>query len=245
MRVYTILPLLVLIFIFTADFCIAEAQEQEHPKSNKFQKTALFIDFTDYQEGSIESWLKAKGFEFKLGANSRRAREFHVDEKGLTVEVKRRIRGYLLNEAVDLEKYSKVLVEWGVIKYPEGASFEKSINNEVAMLVIFFGYEKISSGHFAIPDSPYFIGFFLGKNDKVNKAYKGRYFHKGGRFVCVGNPQPYETIITEINLIEAFQTYFGKNETPVISGIALGGDTSSSKNFGRAAAFIKRIEFFE
>lgn len=57
-------------FVFgsAGNFCIAEVQENE-----RSQKTGFFIDFMDYQEGSIESWLKAKGFEFKLGANNRRA----------------------------------------------------------------------------------------------------------------------------------------------------------------------------
>jgi hypothetical protein len=98
-----------------------------------------------------------------LGANNRRAREFDIDEKGLIVEVKRPVRGYLLNDSVDLEKFSKVRIEWGVIEYPTGASYERNVNNEPAMLIVFFGYDKISSGHFAIPSAPYFIGFFLGK----------------------------------------------------------------------------------
>ena len=48
------------------------------------------IDLTDYQGDSIESWLKTKGFEFKLGANDRRARKFDIDEKGLIVECRKR-----------------------------------------------------------------------------------------------------------------------------------------------------------
>ena len=121
----------------------------------------------------------------------------------------------------------------GIIEFPEGASYERNVNNEPAMLIIFFGYDRISSGHFAIPNAPYFIGFFLGKDDVVNKAYKGKYFHKGGRFVCVGNPKPNEMIATEIDLVSAFQTHFEKDDVPIISGISIGGDTSSSKNFGR------------
>lgn len=58
------------------------------------------------------------------------------------------------------------------------------------MLYVFFGTDKISSGHVLIPNSPYFIGFFLCQNDQIDFPYKGRYFHAGGRFVCLGKPKP-------------------------------------------------------
>ncbi len=100
------------------------------------------------------------------------------------------MRGFLINEGVDLEKFSAIRIEWGILKYPEGATYEDRVNNEALMVVVFFGYDRISSGHFAIPSSPYFIGLFLGKEDEVNKGYKGKYFRKSGRFVCLGNPKP-------------------------------------------------------
>ncbi len=113
------------------------------------------------------------------------------------------------------------------------------------MIYIFFGYDKISSGSFLIPNSPYFIGLFLCEDEKVNFPYKGRYFHKSGRFVCLGKPKPGETVISEFDLITAFQTYFEEDEIPVISGISLAIDTTKSKEGGKAAAFIKSVEFIE
>lgn len=68
MRAFIFLVIAMFVFGSAGNFCIAEVQENE-----RSQKTGFFIDFMDYQEGSIESWLKAKGFEFKLGANNRRA----------------------------------------------------------------------------------------------------------------------------------------------------------------------------
>src|SRR3989304_3659499 len=50
-----------------------------------------------------------------------------------------------------------------------------------------------------IPDLPYFLSLFLGEADEINIPYKGRYFHAGGRYVCVGNPELKETVITELN----------------------------------------------
>jgi len=155
------------------------------------------------------------------------------------------MRGFLINEGVDLEKFSAIRIEWGILKYPEGATYEDRVNNEALMVIVSFGHDRMPSGHFAIPSSPYFIGLFLGKEEEVNKGYKGRYFHKSGRFVCLGNPEPGETVISEYDLVAAFRRKYKKDEVPLISGIALAVDTSSSSDGGKAAAFIKSIEFLE
>lgn len=224
---------------------VAAKVTPEKTESDTFQKVNFLIDFSDYKEGSIDEWLEKKGFKFERGATDRKKLDFDVSENGLILEAKKRLRGYLVNEKVDLEEYSSVRIEWGIIKYPEGASYEKKVNNDALLVMIFFGYDKISSGCFAIPNCPYFIGLFLSKEDEVNKAYKGRYFRKGGRFVCVGNPEPGETVISEFDLITAFQKYFEKDEVPLISGIVIEVDTSNSAGGGVAAAYIKRIEFLE
>lgn len=98
---------------------------------------------------------------------------------------------------------------------------------------------------FAIPNAPYFIGFFLGKDEKVGKGYVGRYFQKGGRYVCLGNPEPGEMVVSEYDLVSAFKRKYEKDEVPVISGIALAIDTTRSSGGGKAAAVIKSIEFME
>ncbi len=113
------------------------------------------------------------------------------------------------------------------------------------MIYIFFGYDKISSGHFLIPNSPYFIGLYLCENEQVNTPYKGNYIHKSGRFICLGKPAPGEIISSDLNLISTFQSFFEKDEVPVISGISLAVDTTSSGDGGKATAFIRSIEFIE
>ena len=35
---------------------------------DSFQKVNFMIDFTDYQDGSVEEWLQAKGFQFERDA---------------------------------------------------------------------------------------------------------------------------------------------------------------------------------
>lgn len=208
-------------------------------------RVAWRLDFSDYSGGSIQQWLQAKGFRLEHGAEDPELLALSIQEGALIIEAKAPVKGFLVNRDVQLEAVSKVRVHWGIIDYPENASYERGVNNEALMLYIFFGRDKIPSGHFLIPALPYFIGLFLGQEEQLHTPYKGRYFHKGGRFVCVGNPVPHETVISEFDLNGAFRTYFRKDDVPKISGITLGIDTFRSGDRGRAAAYIHSIEFLE
>jgi len=214
-------------------------------EKDTFQKVNFMIDFTDYEDGSVETWLKEKGFQFKRDAKNRKKLDLEVGEEGLILDIKSSTLGMMVNEGVDLEEFSSIRLEWGIYDYPEGASYEAGVLNEALMVIVFFGYEKISSGHFAIPNAPYFIGFFLGREEKVGKGYVANYFKKSGRYVCLGNPQEGKVVKSEYNLIEAFKRKYEKDETPLISGIALTIDTTKAKNQGKAKSFIKSIEFLE
>ena len=232
--------LLELVFIFSS---IGYSYSQ--PEKDTFQKVIFFIDFTDYHEGSIDKWLKDKGFELRGGVRNRKKLDMNVSNKGLELEAKKNMMGIMLNEGVDLNEFSSIRLNWGIIKYPEGASYEQGILNEALMVIVFFGYDKISSGHFLIPNAPYFVGFFLGKDEKVGKSYVGRYFQKSGRYVCLGNPKPGEMVISVRELISGFKQYYEKDEIPCISGIGLSIDTTKSSGGGKAGVFIKSIEFLE
>jgi hypothetical protein len=212
---------------------------------DSFQKVNFMIDFTDYENGPVEKWLEAKGFQFERDARDRKKLYLEVIEEGLILDVRKPMLGIILNEGVDLEEFTSIRLEWGVLEYPEGASYEEGIRNEALMVIVFFGYDKISSGHFLIPNTPYFIGFFLGRQEKVGEGYVGSYFKKSGRYVCLGNPKEGETVISKYNLVEAFKRKYEKDEVPLISGIALAIDTTKAKNQGKAKAFIKSIEFLE
>ena len=222
-----------------------EANHSSKPEHDTSPKNTFLIDFSDYEEGSIEEWLEKKGFELREAAKDRKKLDLDVDEGALFLEAKKPLRALIVKDSMDSGKYSKIKIEWGAIKYPRGASYEGKVNNEALLVLVFFGEDKISSGHLAIPDSPYFIGLFLGRHDKLKKAYKGKYYHEGGRFVCLGNPKPGETVISEFDLADAFKRYFEKDEVPNISGVALEIDTTSSDDEGRAVAFIHSIEFLE
>ena len=240
--------LLTILLITSSTYSLAEHKKSSpssQPEKDTSKKNTFLIDFTDYEQGSIEEWLEEKGFELQEAAKNRKKLDLDVDEGALFFEAKKPLRALIVKESVDLGAYSKIKIEWGAVKYPRGASYEAKVNNEALLVLVLFGKEKISSGHLAIPDSPYFIGLFLGRHDKLKKAYKGNYYHEGGRFVCLGNPKPGETVISEFDLADAFKRYFQKDEVPNISGVALEIDTTSSDDDGRAVAFIHSIEFLK
>ncbi len=223
----------------------AAGTEQESKGSDKFEKTAYLLVFSDYLEGPVEVWLKSKGFKPEQDANNRIKLDLDVTDDSLSLEAKKPVQAFLINEAVNVKEFSKIRIEWGILKYPKGASYAKNVNNEALMLYIFFGVDKVSSGSYLIPNSPYFIALFLCQDEEINHPYKGRYFHKSGRFICLGKPSLNETVVTEFDLVHAFKTYFGKHEVPGISGISLAVDTTKSGNQGKSSAFLKKIEFLK
>ncbi|MFB3101461.1 MAG: hypothetical protein ACE1ZM_08465, partial [Gammaproteobacteria bacterium] len=86
-------------------------------------------------------------------------------------------------------EFTYVEIDWGVNKFPEGASYEQGVRNEAIMVFIFMGNEHQPSGSFFITDSPYFVALFLCHGDhRINHPHKSAYFKKGGRYVCVERP---------------------------------------------------------
>ncbi len=75
-------------------------------KEDRFQKVEYLLDFSDYREGSIIQWLETKGFIAMEGAEDQRKIDFDVSDNALIVETKKQTRGFLVNEKVDLEKFS-------------------------------------------------------------------------------------------------------------------------------------------
>jgi len=207
--------------------------------------TTAAINFSSYTGGSVETWLKTVGYKFEKDARNQNLLNLSITDGILTLEAKARMNGFILNDSVNLDKVRSIRINWGVKHYPRDVSYGRKVNNEALMLYIFFGTEKVSSGHILIPNSPYFIGLFLCQDEQVNFPYKGRYFHSGGRFVCLGKPEPGQMTVSEFDLDEAFKSYFGKKETPGITGIGFGVDTSKAGDNGIGAAFIKSIEFIE
>jgi hypothetical protein len=228
-----------------AEPVVTAATGAAHPAERGVPEITWSIDFADYAGGSIEAWLHTKGFRLEHGAEDPAALALSHKAGALVLEAKQPVRGFLVNDEVKRAHVSTVRITWGIIKYPPDASYERHVNNEALMLYISFGQDALPSGHVLLPARPYFIGLFLGQEEHLNTPYQGQYFHKGGRFVCVGHPPPYTTVRSEFDLRTAFQTYFAQADMPMISGISLGVDTFASGEGGTAAAYIHRIEFLK
>ena len=102
-----------------AGFC-GSGGDQTMP--DQFQKVNYFIDFSDYESGSVENWLREKGFKFERDARDRKKLDLDISENGLILGAKRPMFGIMVNEGVDLEEFTSIRIEWGINRYPEGAS---------------------------------------------------------------------------------------------------------------------------
>lgn len=206
------------------------------------------LRFNDYESGSEEDWLLSKGFQLKEGMSDRRRIDLEIGDESLIVEAKRKAFGLMSNETVNISEFSYMEIDWGVNMFPEGASYEQGVRNEALMVFVFMGDERLPSGSMFIPDSPFFVGLFLcDGDDRLNHPYKGAYFKKGGRYVCVGRPKVGDRITSRFNLIGAYRNYYDKDkdDDPGISGIAIALDTKKAKNKGRSSAFIHEIRFYK
>jgi hypothetical protein len=202
------------------------------------------VEFSDYLGGSTLQWLAKKGFEPKRDAANKARVVISHSGNGLVLETKTHAAGLLLS-AVDIRTYSEIRIKWGVEAFPHGASYAKGIRSESIMVYVFFGTDKIGSGSYLVPDSPYFIGLFLCDSDPVGEAFKGRYFQAGGRYVCIGRARQGEEVTTGFPIAASFRQLFGQSKAPAISGLGIGIDTESAKGSGVAKSFISEIELLK
>jgi hypothetical protein len=229
------------------------AKEILKPTSAKKPQTASIssdtkvlykINFASVAKKSeeVRKSMEKDGFQFKSDAGSQRKLELTYKNDALNLKGKAGIFGIMLKE-LDVKGASKIRITWGVNKFPKNASYKNGINNEALMVYVYFGKEKLDSGSLFIPGSPYFLGLFLGENEDVGKSRLGNHFKEGGRFICLGTPQPGETVVSEFDLTKGFKESFGNDKSvPDVSGIALEVETSKS---GDSDGFIKSIEFLK
>ena len=211
------------------------------------EKLAHVIRFSNYEKGSEEDWLLGKGFQFKEDAQRRNRIDLEVNNGSLVIEAKRRAFGIMPNETVNVSEFTYVEIDWGINKFPQGSSYEQGVRNEAIMVMIFMGDERMPSGSMFIPNSTYFVGLYLCHNDdRVNHPYVGSYHKQSGRYVCGDRPAIGETVTTRFNLLEAYRSYFDKenDDDPGISGIAIALDTKKAGGGGKTSAFIREIRFY-
>ena len=207
------------------------------------QKSTL-INFPRDSRQDAKEWLQANGFALKNGADDSGKFQLSFSRRGLIVQALKPALGLLVKKGLNIGNFKKMTLKWGVASYPPGANWDKGVHNEPLMIYVFFGETLYSSDSIFIPDSPPYIGFYLGQNDKVGGCHIGRHFTKGGRYVCMANPPAGQTTTTEIDLAAEFKKAFG-DTIPMptyISGISVECDTSDLSGANLSTAFVESIE---
>ena len=147
------------------------------------------LDFTT-AKGDVKDWFKKINWEFREDVEEMNLR---FEDGKLVIEPIRDELGVMMrefNKKNYLHGVTKIRIEWGVDQYPLGADWsgpadKKRNTREAISFMIFFGDTKLDSGLFLAPDLPYFISFFLGKDEKPDQVYLGNYWQEGGRYLCI------------------------------------------------------------
>ncbi len=200
------------------------------------------IDFSQQPDGDATKWLADQGFEFLLDAKDL---SLNFDNGRLRISTEDSIAGLVgmrFDEAGYLHHVDRVVIEWGVEKFPKGADWEAG-NNRLAIGMLFIlGTEKLSSGlPFGINAAPYFLGPFIGENEQPDKRYIGALYKEGGRYYCVANKKSAADVVTDFKLDKIYRKEFHKR-TPPVTAFAFQVNTNDTR--GGATSFIKRITFY-
>ncbi len=210
------------------------------------EDVALALNFDRKPGLDTYQWLDARDFQLKKHATDPKKIEFFHADGALHLRVKKPAFGMVIHEA-DVPEASSLRLHWGVSDYPEGVSYQHGVDNEAIMVYVFFGQERMPSGELLVPDSPYFIGFYLCEagTDETEQPYVGHHYRKTGRYICVDHPGEGAEVVTSVDLRQEFRNSFGLETVPPVSGISIEVDTTDAGNDGHAAAFLRRLEFLK
>ncbi|HEY6130480.1 MAG TPA: hypothetical protein VIV27_00600 [Halioglobus sp.] len=206
-------------------------------------KVLYTIDFSSQADGSAIPWLEQNGYIIALNAADLNPR-FEGGQLVLSTDDKvAGIIGKWFDESKLLQGVERVRIEWGVLRFPEGANWEADNNRVALAAMVFFGTEKLGSGlPFGVNAAPYFISPFIAKVEPADKTYIGALYKKGGRYVSVAAPDTTgDLFTTDFEVQQRFKQVFGKSEVPAISGVAFQMNTEDTS--GGAVAAIRRITF--
>jgi hypothetical protein len=196
------------------------------------------LDFANTEGMTPIEWFHRNGFKSQNDADKLNLR---FEDDRLIIATTNAINGILTKE-LDIPDVNRILIEWGVNRYPYGADWEEGVFREAVGVIVSFGQKKISSGSLVVPNIPYFIGLILGEKEIEGKAYVGNYYTKGGRYFCIPCRNPTGvTVITEFPLADTFREHFSQSKVPPVSALTIEADTRNTD--GKSEAYIRRITF--
>ena len=207
------------------------------------ESVLLHIDFkgvADTQDAT--QILKEKGIGFEM---EKEKFSFSIKNEILYIETYEQgvvVFGKILKKQEFLENPRKVVIEWGVERFPEGASWDEGINRLPIGLIMVFGDKKLPSGiGFLAPKVPPFLCPFIGEKESLEKVYKGKLYKKGGRYYCVSNEKD-RLIRTTFDIEKRYKEAFGTLPPP-ISAFAFQINTKNTH--GGAKSFLKSVTFYK
>ena len=187
------------------------------------------IDFTEITSGHEDQWLHLSNFDLQQDAKDRLKPT--SDERGLVLNIGEDWLGGMV-QRIDQPKAKKLKIVWGVDKYPAAANWDIGQKREAALVSVAFGVEMKDSGAYLLPKIPYFVGIFLGQNEKADKWYKGNYYQESGAYICTPCGSALGAEVTSvIDLDEAFRANFpNAGPRPPISALGISFDTRPTGN---------------
>lgn len=201
------------------------------------------LDFSTLLD-DVRSELTDLGFSFEKGMEDDEAIRLFVKNDRLNIATPVQSVGVMVKKDLHVLRPGWLEIEWGIEQYPHGGAWHLGRKQEAVMVVLFFG-DSLSSTSFYLPDVPVFLGMFLGEHEPPLQPFVSENYGDRGRYVCVGNPRPGQTITTRLNIPEAFHYWIGNRAMPSITGIAIEVDTSDLPAGATSSAFIKRISLKE
>ena len=197
------------------------------------------LDFNQPNSTNAIQWLKEKDFNFKVDFEDL---EMNFKNESLYLSSKKPLAGFAIQE-VKIEGATHLRTTIGIVRYPNGDSWEKGILREPLAITISFGKETASSGSIFLPDLPYFLSIFMDKHGVKNKSYKGNYRKDSGRYFCLPcNLQESTEETVELELSDRFFQHFNK-KPPYISAIAISVNTTDTE--ANSLSFIKNIQLIK
>ena len=215
---------------------------------NLSAETLFKVDFADAY-GNVETWLKNRGWRIEGDFKNMNAR---FENNSLVLEPTDDgsvLIGLEFKQDEYLKEVNNIKIIWGVDQYPMGADWSgpkesKRNTREPIAVLIFFGEEKIDSGGTLFPpDAPYFVGLFLGKDEKPGIAYFGNYYQKSGRYYCDSCDGSLGQFATTVNIRNRFEVAFSIQPPPVTK-LSIEVDVGNTEKVNRrySKAYIKSIE---
>ncbi len=199
----------------------------------------LAIDFSTLS-ATVRKDLLNFGFTFEKQMKDENKIHLVSENGRLKITTSGQAFGFMVKKELHIDRPNQLEIEWGVDAYPPGADWRYGKNYEPLMVVVFFG-ESLPSDHLFLPDTPFFVGMFLGGHEPPLQPYTSKNYSNTGRYVCLGNPEPGQMITSRLDIAKAFHLWFGGREMPPVTAIAIEVDSGELPLGASSSAFIKSI----